>query len=560
MARLRGSLSNDTLAGTAGNDRLFGNYGNDTLNGGAGKDRLDGGRGNDVLNGGDGNDIIKSRSDGGETPIAQDINAANDPNTEVNAATRMIYAGQAGLPANDTLRGGAGADQFRIEALLNAKLDIIQKHTNANGVIDWAGVTGENNLVHDHWLDSIGNDVITDFNKAQGDTLKISGHTVEVNQIEIKDADGDGAVDDTVLHLRSNQGAGGGAHNLDLLGTVTVLNNQLTANDFTVDAMATDGIVKNIKQVNEAINPYNPVVAAPAPVVAPAPATPPGLDHDLLAERLTAPAGAAAGQAPTAGDDVIIYGDGNDNGAGGKGNDLMIGAAGNDKLSGGMGDDRMDGGVGNDTMHGGQGNDLVSGGAGNDSMTGDLGDDILVGGDGMDQLMGNRGQDALFGDAGADVLRGGAGNDILMGGVGADSIDGGGGTDAALFNGALADYTVNFAGDAIEFTNANGETDVVNHVEQFRFLGNSATYTVQNGALALTTDTGDLNTHLADHLIEHLIADGSGGGDADVVALAHAAPAAVAAVPVAPVAPMDMHMPMTDVMDAGVQHHDLMAA
>ena len=88
------------------------------------------------------------------------------------------------------------------------------------------GVTGENNLVHDHWVDSIGNDTITDFNKAEGDTLKISGHTVEVNQIEIKDADGDGAADDTVLHLRSNQGAGGGAHNLDLLGTITVLNNR----------------------------------------------------------------------------------------------------------------------------------------------------------------------------------------------------------------------------------------------------------------------------------------------------------------------------------------------
>ena len=30
---------------------------------------------------------------------------------------------------------------------------------------------------------------------------------------------------DSVLQLRSNQGAGGGAHNLDLLGTITVLDN-----------------------------------------------------------------------------------------------------------------------------------------------------------------------------------------------------------------------------------------------------------------------------------------------------------------------------------------------
>ena len=115
------------------------------------------------------------------------------------------------------------------------------------------------------------------------------------------------------------------------------------------------GIVRNIKDVNEAINPFNPTAAAvappaaPAPVPAPAPATPGGLDHDLLAEKLAPPAGAAAGLAPTAGDDVIIYGDANDRGAGGRGNDLMIGAAGNDRLSGGQGDDRIDGGVGNDT-------------------------------------------------------------------------------------------------------------------------------------------------------------------------------------------------------------------
>ena len=106
MARLRGSLSNDNLNGTASNDRLLGDYGNDTLNGGTGNDRLDGGRGNDVLQGGAGNDDIISRSDGGETPIAQDINANNDPNNEVNAAARMIYAGQAGLPSDDILTGG----------------------------------------------------------------------------------------------------------------------------------------------------------------------------------------------------------------------------------------------------------------------------------------------------------------------------------------------------------------------------------------------------------------------------------------------------------------------
>jgi len=37
-------------------------------------------------------------------------------------------------------------------------------------VIDWGGRRRrKNNLLHDHWVESIGNDVITDFNKAEGE-------------------------------------------------------------------------------------------------------------------------------------------------------------------------------------------------------------------------------------------------------------------------------------------------------------------------------------------------------------------------------------------------------
>ncbi len=597
VAQNKGTVNDDSLVGTAGNDTLSGNYGNDTLAGGAGQDRLNGGRGNDQLIGGDGNDVVRSRSDAGETPIAQDINAANDPNGEVNGAARMIYPNQVGLPADDILTGGAGADQFQIETLVNAKLSILQKHADANGVIDYMAVTGENTLVHDHWVDSIGNDVITDFNKAEGDTLSIAGHTTEVNQIEIKDADGDGAADDTVLHLRSNQGAGGGAHNLDLLGTVTVLNNQLTANDFTIDAGQHFGIVKNIAQAQEAINPMNPTAAAPppapvptpaptpppvvdpapvdppppgpvagpgpdpvvdpAPVVDPVPTPPPALGHNALAEMLAPPDGTEAGQAPTAGDDVVIYADGNDNGAGGKGNDLMIGLAGNDSMSGGFGDDSLDGGVGNDKLVGGRGDDLLSGSDGNDALAGDFGDDILVGGVGDDNLSGSRGTDALFGDGGVDALNGGSGDDLLMGGDGADSIDGGSGTDAVVLDGNFADYTIAVAGDGIQFTAANGDVDVVSHVEQFRFLGNGETYHLDNGALALTTDTADLDELLSDHFFEHLIEDGSGGGDADVIALDPAAPPASApeaAPPIVPDVPVDVAVPVD------MHTHDLMAA
>ncbi len=553
MARLRGSVHDDTINGYNGGDRVWGGYGNDALNGGGGNDRLNGGRGNDVVNGGDGNDIIISKSDGGETPIAQDVNANNDPNGEVDAATRMIYANQAGLPSDDILTGGAGADEFRIMTLINAKREILEKHADPNtGIIDYSmnGVAGENNLVHDHWVDSIGNDIITDFNKAEGDKLTIAGHTTEVYQIDITDTNGDG-IDDTVLHLRSNQGANGGAHHLDLLGTVTVLNNQLTANDFTVDAGAHYGIVENISQLNEAISPLNPSASAPNPDTGENPdagenpdtgtdpgagggedpGTDPGTDTGAnpvpvraLAALFAVPEDVTPAEAPTSGDDVLVYGDGGERGNGGRGNDMMIGGAGNDSLSGGWGDDLIEGGGGNDHIHGGHGDDVISGGDGDDLITGDFGSDILHGGAGNDTLRGGRGEDVLFGGAGDDVLAGGASDDILMGGAGNDTINGGRGTDTLLLAGSLDDYTFSVGNRAMQITDGNGETDTVTRVEQFHFLGTGETYTLRTGQLALSEETDALDDLISDHLIEDLIAEEVGADDSDVVDLDQGAP------------------------------------
>ena len=58
------------------------------------------------------------------------------------------------------LTGGRGADEFRFQTLINAKEEIIRKHTGDDGNIDWAGVAGKNNNAHDHWVDGIGGDDI----------------------------------------------------------------------------------------------------------------------------------------------------------------------------------------------------------------------------------------------------------------------------------------------------------------------------------------------------------------------------------------------------------------
>ena len=61
--------------------------------------------------------------------------------------------------------------------------NIVDQHKNAStGVINWGmnGVAGENDNYHDHWVDGIGIDTITDFsgNGGGNDHILIQGHTV----------------------------------------------------------------------------------------------------------------------------------------------------------------------------------------------------------------------------------------------------------------------------------------------------------------------------------------------------------------------------------------------
>ena len=245
----------DVVDGGAGRDEIQGGYGADRLMGGAGDDFLDGGHGNDVLIGGGGDDVLLSRSDAREGPVRLDPNRdEGDPYTELSPFNGQVYESQP-VAGNDVLTGGAGADTFRFETLINAKERYILDHVMENGMIHWHGVAGENDNIHDHWVDRLGDDVITDFSLAEGDKIEIVGHTTEILDIEYLDVDGDFQADATRIHIYSQQGRGGGAHDEDRLGTVTVYGDLVDEDDIFTDAGPAYGIVETVWELEDAVTP-----------------------------------------------------------------------------------------------------------------------------------------------------------------------------------------------------------------------------------------------------------------------------------------------------------------
>ena len=256
-----GMAGDDMLDGGDGNDSIQGGYGDDHLKGGDGNDTLDGGRGNDYLEGGDGDDVLLSRSDAGEQRAGQLV--LDDPSRPEGGSIDQEYLKLADwidqeIEADDVLVGGAGADKFQFETLINAKKDILAEHTMDNRMIHWHGVAGENTYIHDHWVDGIGVDVIADYNKDEGDTISVIGHTTEV-EVDYRtiDTDGDGVDDDavSVITVYSQQGNGGGAHDEDYLGYIVVHGDKVEEEDIETDAGAHYGIVDTIDEIQEAVAP-----------------------------------------------------------------------------------------------------------------------------------------------------------------------------------------------------------------------------------------------------------------------------------------------------------------
>ncbi len=191
-------------------------------------DKIHVGMGVQTVNAGGGNDRIYAYSDGGEPDPAQTDGADGRVNPAVAEGA-----------ADDVLAGGQGKDVFNFRLLLNAKEEILEKHTRDDGTVNWRKVAGENDNVHDHWVEGIGNDVILDYSNQDGDKIDIRGHTVEIADITYDEDEGG---DYSLISLRSQQGDGGGAHDEDPLGTIKVYGDRVEEDDITVKAKVFYGV------------------------------------------------------------------------------------------------------------------------------------------------------------------------------------------------------------------------------------------------------------------------------------------------------------------------------
>ena len=283
------------------------------------------GSGSQTVSTGAGRDQIWSYADAGEPDPAQ-----------TDGADGRIYDPVDPSMASDTISGGQGKDTFTYNMLLNATDAVLARHTKDDGSINWRKVAGENDAVHDHWVEGIGNDVLTDFSKQDGDKIVARGHTVEIASITYGDDDGG---DFSLVTFRSQQGNNGGAHDEDALGSLKVYGDQVTKADIKVQAA---GIFDGVDIV------------------------------DGLGDLPNYVGGTRGGDmlGGTASADNIHGGHGHDTVNAGAGDDFVFGGAHNDVLSGADGNDWLEGGWGRDTMDGGSGEDILVSTGGKDMMTG----------------------------------------------------------------------------------------------------------------------------------------------------------------------------------------------
>ena len=151
---LRGGDGADSISGGGGFDDINGNTGDDTLHGGAGDDWVAGGQHNDLLLGGAGSDLVLGNL-GNDTiygEIGADTLRGGQNNDVVTGGDGDDWL--SGDLGDDTVTGGAGADTFHIFG--QAGLDLVTDYNRAEGDRDFVGDGAR------YMVSQVGGDVVID--------------------------------------------------------------------------------------------------------------------------------------------------------------------------------------------------------------------------------------------------------------------------------------------------------------------------------------------------------------------------------------------------------------
>jgi VCBS repeat-containing protein len=470
--QLHGDADDDTISGGNDDDFLHGGGGNDDLSGDAGDDIVFGDNGDDQLSGNDGNDSL----DGGDGDDDLDGGGGDD-----------FLAGGRGT---NVLTGGLGNDQILADSTDGPQTinggdgnDTIRHSYRSSASTITIGA-GSDTIEITHADIGTAAIVVTDFTPGTGgDMFRLTGDDGALLSL-LTGWDGSSNPFGTFLRLQQSgtdtllqwdrDGTAGGSS----WETLAVFQNT-DPDDFT-EANFVPG--------------YDPDGAAPAGETINGTA-----DDDTLTG--------------TIGGDTINALGGQDAVFGLAGADLIFGGDGNDQLYGGADDDDIDGGIDDDFLRGEDGNDALSGQSGLDIMFGGSGDDSLDGGDG---------DDSLDGGDGADVLGGGNGQDYLDGGLGSDELTGGAGADVFAFQSATRgpDEITDFVSgtDKIQVSPGGFGGGLYVGATVSLVSGSNPTASEANGQFLYDTDDGSL----------YWDADGTGSGEAVLVATFDGAPALTA--------------------------------
>ncbi|MBC5763913.1 calcium-binding protein [Ramlibacter albus] len=227
MAIFNGTSGNDTLIGTAGNDILTGGAGNDVLTGGLGSDQFVINFGSRMVAGGTSSfsaylaaNGLSPLADGVTTQsqfsqaygawlhsLVRDFGIGRDVNGDGQISVGLMQNDRDGFVGDehddDDHDEDHDGDAAFIEGMSDTQVAAMFGHRE-----DIQVVTGNHTQQRFYWSDFTGgsrsalmgegNDLITDFSRADGDKLAISGITLENVgdfRVQVADVTGDGRLD-----------------------------------------------------------------------------------------------------------------------------------------------------------------------------------------------------------------------------------------------------------------------------------------------------------------------------------------------------------------------------